>query len=124
MREKDFIGAVFTTNRYASVDQEAGDLFVGGKKPAEAVVWSQRIDGLRNRVDVSTGPDLTIAFTGSGAAVDYPHGLKDAKNVPIAPRFVRLQSFKGLQDYQEEHNATNVRITATTGSSGIVEVYI
>lgn len=124
MREKDFFGAVFTTNKYGSVEQEAGDLFVGGKKPAEAVVWSQRIDGLRNRVDLSTGPDLTISFTGTGAAVDYPHKLVDAKNVPIAPRFVRLQAFKGLQDYQEEHNATNVRITANTGSSGIVEVYI
>jgi hypothetical protein len=124
MREKDFPGAVFTATRYLTVDQEAGDLWAGGKKPAEAVVWSTRIDQLRNRVDLSTGPDLTISFTGTGAAVEYPHGLKDSKNAPVAPRFVRLAQFKGLQDFAEEHNATNVKITANTGSSGVVEVYI
>lgn len=123
MKEKDFLGVIFGTKKYITVEQEAGDLWAGGKRPADAVVWSYRIDQLRNRVDLSTGPDVTITFTGTGATVDYPHGLKDDKNLPVAPRFVRLAQFKALDDFSVDYNATNVRITANTGSSGTVEVY-
>lgn len=123
MQEKPFAGLIFPKKTFNTVVEEIRDM-ASGRPTADQIEYSNHLDRLRNRINLSDGGDTKITFTGTGSPVKYAHGLKDATGKGVVPRRVILVSFAGLAQFQATYDDTNVTITATNESTGEVEVHI
>lgn len=121
MRPQDFPGVWFPLKNYKTVlDEIAGiSTTVGG----EQKIWGTRIDQLRNRVDVGTGPDVVVSFVGAAGPVLVPHNLVDAAGNPVQPRYLQLVSWANLAAFDMSADSKNVTVNATLAGTGKIAVY-
>lgn len=122
MKPGTFPGVLDPKNQYPDVLSELKGY--NTRIGADQTVWATHIDQLRNRVDVGSGPDKVLSFTGTGLEVSIPHGLVDGTGAGITPRWVNLRSFSKLTDFEWRADATNVYVIATMSATGKIEVYI
>jgi hypothetical protein len=86
--------------------------------PSTVRIPVRHIDELRDRVDLSDGPDTVVTFSG-GAAVDVPHILGSV------PRHWQLLSWTGgaLSTFSVSLEAAKIIVTATDGVTGRIALW-
>lgn len=113
-------GGVNLPGPYSSFAAEYAAWWGGASKvPAEHRMAMQHMDELRDRVDLSDGPDTVLAFTGNGDGQAIAHGLG------AQPRFVYLLDWQGGAPsvFSAIPDATFVTVTASAGTTGHIAVY-
>lgn len=84
--------------------------------PFDAQMIARHLDELRNRVDLSDGPDQVVAFTKAG---DVPHSLGST------PRFWMLRDWSGTApaDFSVVPDKDKITVTCSDGSSGHIALW-
>lgn len=122
MRTGSWKGTFLTSKDYTSAAAELSDAS-GGRPAATDIIIGALIDRLLQRVDLSTGPDKRIEFSGGTGPVVIAHGLTvDGKKV--TPRHIELVAFSGVQNFAYAVDDTNITITCNGEATGKLDVYI